>query len=111
MISKPSVIDTPITHTNSVPATSAAFGTLIERPVSYADLRHMPALVSRVQSEMAELLIVGDATVRDRDSFYKQLLQDTVKEAAGRLKIKIGTVTGIPRACAPCYIMAPSIYK
>ena len=61
-----------------------------EKPVSYADLRHMPALVSRVQSEMAELPIVGEAAVRDRDTFYKQLVQDTVKEAAGKLKIKSG---------------------
>lgn len=33
---------------------------------------------------------MGASAARDRDSFYKQLVQDTVKEASGKLKIKSG---------------------
>ena len=33
------------------------------------------------------LPIVGGAALRDRETFYRQFVQDTVKEAAGKLKL------------------------
>ena len=53
-------------------------------------LHELPGLVESVQSELAQLPLVGQAATRDRDTFYRQLVQDTVTQASGKLKIKSG---------------------
>lgn len=60
--------------------------------VTLSDLYQMPELNDRVQLEIAKLLLVGNSTgpINDRDTFYRQLVQDTVKQASGKLKIKSG---------------------
>ena len=59
--------------------------------VTLSDLYQMQGLNDRVQLEMAKLPLVGStAPDSDRDTFYRQLVQDTVKQASGKLKIKSG---------------------
>ena len=51
--------------------------------VTLSDLYQMQGLNDRVQLEMAKLPLVGStAPDSDRDTFYRQLVQDTVKQAS-----------------------------
>lgn len=69
-----------------MPSMGPSFG----NNMTLSDLYKMPELNDSVQLEMSKLPLVGGGANSDRDTFYRQLVQDTVKQASGKLKIKSG---------------------
>ena len=54
------------------------------------DLYNMFGLTNRIEAELNELPLGRHVKDKDIETFYRQLVQDTVKEVSGKLKIKSG---------------------
>jgi hypothetical protein len=68
----------------------AAVNPLTNTCLSSLDLHEMPDLVEAVGADMVGLPFTAGRPNNDREAFYRQMVQDTVKQAYGKLKLKSG---------------------
>ena len=80
-VQSPSALSLPVPKTNRTQPQDNSVNSL-------NDLYQLPGLMQRVEADLNELPLGGQS--KDRETFYRQLVQDTVKEASGKLKIKSG---------------------